>query len=349
MRFQFVFIPNSFTFQMSKQPKQKPARHWVITQNDEKCEPQFDPEKMRFLVYQLEEAPTTGHVHYQGYVQMLKPTTFAKVSALFPKAYVAVANGSPSQNYDYCTKAESRMQGTEPKSFGVMSKGQGSRTDWDTLKTMIKEKKVDFDIADRFPQLFACHYKGIAHLRRTLQPASKIRDVRGRVLYGEPGVGKSRRIWQRFGHDPERLFAPDLSKGTLWFDGYVDQEALLLDDFTGREGISLQQLNRYLDPYPLRLPIKGSMGFANWTQVYITSNFHPADWYPNATPVELNSLLRRLSITQVRAPPPILIRPHPATVQNEYSGSRIISLLSDDEEEDDEECGPITIIDGTEE
>lgn len=323
---------------MSKQSK-KPARHWVITQNDEKQEPQFDSESMRFLVYQIEEAPSTGHLHYQGYVQFHNPKGFKTVSKLFPKAYVAPAKGSPAENYAYCTKAESRMPDTEPKQFGTMSEGQGDRSDWKVIKSLLKDKKPDIEIAERYPRLFALHYKGINHLRNTLQPTVGRRNVRGFVLFGEPGVGKSKRVWERFGYDPLRLFAPDLSKNTVWWDGYIDQSAVLFDDFTGT-GLTLQSLNRILDPYPLQIPYKGLMGYARFETVYFTTNIHPSNWYKDASEIEIRSLLRRLHITHVKRPPPILIRPVAANVSSSsLRGHRVISLLEDDEEEDD--------IDGT--
>jgi hypothetical protein len=45
----------------------------------------------------------------------------------------------------------------------------------------------------------------------------------------------------------------------------------------------------------MRVPIKG--GFVNWVpkKIWITSNYHPREWYPNAKDEHVKALKRRFS------------------------------------------------------
>ena len=87
------------------------------------------PEDVHYVVWQLEKG-AEGTVHIQGYVQLKKRMTMTQVHAkwpIFKGGHLEVAKGSPSQNKDYCTKAETREQG--PWELGTMQAGQGNRTD----------------------------------------------------------------------------------------------------------------------------------------------------------------------------------------------------------------------------
>lgn len=66
-------------------------------------------------------------------------------------------------------------------------------------------------------------------------------------------------------------------KGSLWFDGYDGQQAIILDDFYG--WIDPATLFRMLDIYAMQLPIKGNFTWAFWNYVFITSNNPPEQWY----------------------------------------------------------------------
>lgn len=71
---------------------------------------------------------------------------------------------------------------------------------------------------------------------------------------------------------------------------------ILFDDFYGQ--IKLGVMLRLLDHYICRLPVKGAFSYANWTTVYITSNVHPDDLYPDAPERARQAFRRR--ITSIR-------------------------------------------------
>jgi hypothetical protein len=108
-----------------------------------------------------------------------------------------------------------------------------------------------------------------------------------KVYYGETGIGKTRRAFE------EALSSPYVHSGGMWFDGYDAHEDVVFDDFGGSE-FKLTYLLKLLDRYPMRVPVKG--GFVNWVpkRIWITSNYSPKDWYPNAKDEHCRALRRRL-------------------------------------------------------
>lgn len=81
-----------------------------------------------------------------------------------------------------------------------------------------------------------------------------------------------------------------------WFDGYVGQPIVIIDDYRGE--YPLQLLLKLLDRYQMSVPVKG--GFTEWLpkKVYITSNIHPNEWYPNADRFSIAAMFRRLHLIE---------------------------------------------------
>jgi len=80
-----------------------------------------------FIAFQLEKAPETGTIHYQGYVQFTKKKRLPSVKSLISRrAHVEIARGTADECITYNTKEESRIEG--PWQYGE-PKSQGRRTD----------------------------------------------------------------------------------------------------------------------------------------------------------------------------------------------------------------------------
>lgn len=56
-------------------------------------------------VYQLEEAPETGQLHYQGYFEYKNPVRLAHLRGFCPQGHFELARGTRQQCIEYCTKA----------------------------------------------------------------------------------------------------------------------------------------------------------------------------------------------------------------------------------------------------
>ncbi len=82
----------------------------------------------------------------------------------------------------------------------------------------------------------------------------------------------------------------------MWFDGYDNEPNVLFDDFAGRMSkMPLTLLLQILDRYARQVEVKGSFVWWMPTNIAITSNFHPREWYDWTNREEsYNALCRRI-------------------------------------------------------
>jgi hypothetical protein len=148
------------------------------------------------------------------------------------------------------------------------------------------------------PELFRMHpmltlrsmnsIKALAPMVESVPPS---RTVKIYVLYGRTGTGKSVRV---------RHFRPHVYTkmgGSKFWDGYVDQETVLLDDYSGAmPGDEVEELFNWLDGYSIRVQNKGGSMMPRYKEIFITSNLHPRDWFRGRKMVRAHhhALLRRL-------------------------------------------------------
>ena len=132
--------------------------------------------------------------------------------------------------------------------------------------------------------------------------------VRTVVLFGPTGVGKSR--WANTGLHKIRdapggvgsattYVLPVQRSGGVWWDGYMGEQVLVLDEFDPSK-VALLNLLRILDQYKYTGMVKGGTMTADWTEVIITCQHNPRDWYKEASHARLQALLRRIKICYVR-------------------------------------------------
>lgn len=136
--------------------------------------------------------------------------------------------------------------------------------------------------------IFVRYYSGLQKIAADNQrPVPMERQCT--VLWGRTGTGKSRRAWEEAGFD-----AYTKDPRTKWWDGYRNQENVVIDEFRGV--IDVSHLLRWLDRYPVNVEVKGSSRPLKANKFWITSNLDPRSWYPELDPETLEALLRRLNI-----------------------------------------------------
>lgn len=264
-------------------PRQPRYTKWCFTVNDNArawaeglMETVYNNEsdRIRYICGQLEVAPETGNLHFQGYLQMKD-----KVSLSWVKAHVhTTAHFEPqraSNNNDardYCSKEETRAPDAEFVEFGEFVKGRGQRTDLSQLRDAIKQGASHRQLAEDHVNEYARYLRFADRMTAIHQPTRP--EVTVKLYIGEPGTGKTRLAMQ----DADHYVVP-IGKG-FWMDGYDRQGTVILDDFSGR--MSHMELNdtlRLLDRYPVQVPIKGSFTWLLAHTVIVTTNIHPFRWY----------------------------------------------------------------------
>lgn len=230
-------------------------------------------EEISYCVCQLEEVST---LHVQGYIELHKQVSFAKVAKWF-KWHIEPRMGSQSQAIEYCRKEESRKDG--PWEWGER-KVQGKRTDVEGMYEAIKLGKRERDIAEEMPAVHAKYFKAHDRYRSLVDYdlTKGERPLEVHVLWGKAGCGKTHKAI----HDSEDYYIlSQPSNGNLWFDGYQGEKTLIIDDFYG--WIKFAEFLRITDKWQYRCPVKGGFTWAKWEKIFITSNSQPKDWYPNVS------------------------------------------------------------------
>jgi len=166
---------------------------------------------------------------------------------------------------------------------------KGGRSDLKNAAALVAASSSLRPVAEQFPDVYVRNYRGLASLQQYHRKPAQ-RKVEVFVLAGETGTGKSRWAYHHYG---DKLYTVPEPSTQYWFDGYIDQPVVLFDDYDGAAKIT--QLLKWLDTYPVDLPVKGSFAAAAWTTVIITSNLTVDEWYPHAKPIHLQALKRRIT------------------------------------------------------
>lgn len=245
--------------------------------------PTYDEATMAYLVYQYERA-ASGTYHWQGYVEFINKRTYNSARTLLkmPGAHMESRRGTPAEAIAYCKKPDSRVEGAVPYEHGEPSNNQGQRTDIIALRDASKTKRKREIIED--DELVATYAK---YMKFSDRVASLYRPERHNackvyLLIGPPGCGKTRSVMEQFrGDKKDDLFKVPLNGKTMWFDGYDDQDDVLIDDFAGAAShITLADCLRLLDPWGVeQVQVKGAFTWWNPKRIYITTNIWPREWY----------------------------------------------------------------------
>lgn len=248
------------------------ARNWCFTLNNYTTEEYTESEELgtrsSYLVVG-KEVGTNSTPHLQGYLEYPNAVRGSAIRKLFNgRAHWEVRKGTAKQASEYCKKEKDFFE------MGSLS-AQGKRTDLEEVGAAVLNGASFQEIAHTFPGTYIKYHKGIAALKDAakglldLGPRDPNKPPRVIWRWGLAGVGKSRYVYD----EHKTVF---LQKGTKWWDGYQQQEAIIIDDFDGRWGY--RDLLKVLDRYPLRVEIKGGTIELNSPFIYITCE-HPPSWF----------------------------------------------------------------------
>lgn len=278
----------------------KRARGWIFTHNNyDECDIKFFTalgSEAKYLVFgkEMGESKTP---HLQGYVEFANARTGKSMKKLHTgKTHWEVRLGTPEEASAYCKKGEQpheewTAEGAKGPNYGkcaiVVEIGklpkQGKRTDLDDVADLIVEGASTREVAHTYPATYIKYHKGIEALKSKMFEPRKTKPT---VIWrwGETGTGKTRAAFESH----ESVYIKD---GTHWWDGYEQQDAIIIDDFDGKW--PFRDLLRLLDHYPYQGQYKGGYIHINSPTVYITCDRPPS--MLGYGEKELSQLLRRIN------------------------------------------------------
>jgi len=260
------------------------ARYWMLTiPYADFVVPEEVPTSLQYLRGQR-ELGEGGFDHWQLLAHFKKPARLAAVKKVFGRTCHAEVSRSEAADA-YVWKLDTRVEGTNFE-LGARAIRRSVATDWDAVASNARSGRLDLIPSD---VLVRCYNQ----LRRiegdALAPTPMEREVR--VYWGATGTGKSRTAWAEAGWDAY----PKGPRSRFW-DGYRGSPHVIIDEFRG--AIDVAYLLTWFDRYPVVVEVKGSSVVLKATKIWLTSNLHPRDWYPDLDAATVAALLRRLTITE---------------------------------------------------
>nr|WAE42988.1 MAG: replication associated protein [Cressdnaviricota sp.] len=266
------------------------ALQWSFTQNNIQ-QGIGDWKEIDWCLYQLEIAPTTGHLHVQGTLKMLTRKRLSQMKALLTDAHWEVTKSLPRM-LQYCQKVESRICGpysigpVPTRSMTTMKSGPSD------IVAAIRSSSDTSEVLINYPNLWRS-VRAIECVKQVfLSPRSHL--TKGIVLSGESGRGKSKIAGLISAYVGSTAW---LSSTLKWFDGYGGEDLVIFDEFRHIHDVSM--LLRILDRYPMRVEIKG--GFVQWKphMCIFTTNLSREQLYGMLDSITCSALDRRLSFYRV--------------------------------------------------
>lgn len=223
------------------------------------------------------EVGEEGTPHIQGYVQYVNPRSFQSVSRSLPRANLRVADGDAHSNFIYCSKDKEYYE------VGKCPPKAGHRTDLDAVRETLDNGTIE-DFADQHFGAFL-RYGRMAKEYKFMKMKHRTEPPKVTWVYGPTGSGKTSFACS----DTKSFYIKD---GTQWWDGYEQQETIVIDDFDGEW--PFRDLLRLLDRYPYQGQIKGGYVKINSKNIIITCDRSPAEVYDHIDGNLRAQILRRI-------------------------------------------------------
>lgn len=219
-------------------------------------------DKVKYIIFG-KEIGKKGTPHLQGYCEFTGRPTFLSLQKIFRGGHFEPRKGTSKQAANYCKKENDYWE------KGDISQ-PGKRTDMQDIRNKLLKKKPIKDIALKYPGQYIRYHKGINALNNIINNIPRTEKPFVTWIYGKSGVGKTKYVFDNH----KDIYIKDETK---WWDGYNNNEAILIDDF---EGIwPFRSLLRFLDRYPYQGEYKGGYTHINSPYIYFTSEFPPEHYY----------------------------------------------------------------------
>lgn len=243
------------------------GKNWCYTINNYLFEDEEKVQRIdcKYNIYGR-EVGLSGTPHLQGYVVFKTNKRFETAKKIFPHGtHLEKAKGSSPQNIEYCSKsADIWTYGEAPMTQA--QKGECNAKRYREAFIAAKEGRLD-DIPEDMRTRHYSTYKAIMKDHYVAPP--DLERLPGVWIYGPAGAGKSRKARQDY---PGSYLKNAKNK---WFDGYQNEESMIIDDFDKYMVSQAYDLKIWGDRYAFPAETKGGQIIIRPKIVIVTSQYHP--------------------------------------------------------------------------
>ena len=269
------------------------SRAWFLTENANITVTQLtisdecNAGGVKYAIMCKEIAPETGHVHAHLYIYYNNAHTFKSIKNKYPTADIEKAMGTPDQAGKYIEK-----DGEILFEYGSRPSFKKIDQQWEDAVQSFKEGR-----GDRETKMYARYQKFFDNLELSARPDERYEgdlSQKNIWIYGDAGVGKSRKVREMADADHAQIFDKPLNK---WWDGYEKQGYVVIEDIDRDNARFLVGLiKKWSDRYPFTAETKGGNRrvFPVDYKLIITSNYSINEVFERDQDVE--AITRRFHI-----------------------------------------------------
>lgn len=278
--------------------KNSQAKRWVFTLNNPKDSSMpWNEKTMDYLVYG-KEVGESGTPHHQGFVCFKTAKRLSQLTDIV-QAHYLVANGTNKQASDYCKKDG------DFKEFGIMPidrsenmkkqqpGGAAANHDkWREINDKAKAGDLEF-IDQKYPKVFNTSYRNIKQMRTDyMKRKPDLDSVCGTWYHGTSNVGKTTLISKLY---PGAYLKRAQNK---WFDGYNDEDVVVVDDLDKTHTYMAYELKKLADAFCYMVEVKNDSRYIRPKKCVVTSQYTIEQiWF--GEPETIVALNRRFNVIEV--------------------------------------------------
>lgn len=258
---------------------------WCLTINNYSIDTfsQFEHKDIIYCIGGF-EVGDSGTKHIQGFVQFKNRKMLSGVKKIFPTAHLEVKRGTVQQAIDYCKKDGDWFQHGDIPLEQHVKGGEANKRKWEDAWELAKKGRFE----EIEPKIRFRHYSTAKQIHKDFMvAAANLDNIDNEWIYGESGVGKSRSVQEKYPDSYKKM-------ANKWWDGYQDEEVVLIEDIDKKHEVLGHHLKIWGDHYNFIAEIKGGARNIRPKKIIITSNYHPKDIWSDEN--MLQPILRRFKV-----------------------------------------------------
>lgn len=173
---------------------------------------------------------------------------------------------------------------------GELDINVANENEWEEFIEACKQMDPKQLIESRFSRIYARYRNFAGEIHNIFREIPIIDgELENEWWWGPAGTGKSMKAFTEY---PD-AYIKSLNK---WWDGYHDQEVVIIDDWGPNQSVLVDHLKHWADRYPFPAEVKGSSMRIRPKKIIVTSNYAISDCFERIEDQE--AIRRRFKVTR---------------------------------------------------